>query len=51
MNTVWEANLFFYMWIVSLMFQTVNLLWEIVIQNAGCVFGYFCGEQTNSLRL
>ena len=27
----------------SLLFQTVNFLWKIVVQNACCIFAYFCG--------
>ena len=31
------------MQIFSLLFQTVNFLWKIVVQNACCIFAYFYG--------
>ena len=37
--------------IYSLMCQSVNLLWKIVLQNGGCVFYYFCGGHKNYFLL
>ena len=44
---LWEVNLFFYIYIVSLICQIVNLLWKIAVQNDGCAFAYFCGGHKN----
>ena len=33
------------------MCQSVNLSWKIAVQNAGCVFAYFCGGHRNNVRL
>ena len=47
-SRLWEVNLCFYISIVSLMDQSINLSCNIVIQNAGCVFGYkFVAPITN----
>ena len=35
----------------SLIYQRVNLLRKIAIQNADCVFTYFCGGHKNNFRL
>ena len=32
------------------MCQSVNLSWKIVVQNAGCVFAYFCDGYKDSLQ-
>ena len=34
----------------SLMCQSLNLSWEMAVQNAGCVFAYFCGWHKINLR-
>ena len=46
-----EVNLFFYIYIVSLICEKVNLSWKIAVQNVGCVFAYFCGGHKNNFRL
>ena len=33
------------------MSQNVNLSWKMVVQNAECIFVYFCGEHKNNFRL
>ena len=50
-HCVWELNWVFYVLIVSLIFESVNLSCKIVAQNDGCVFMYYCGGQKNNLRL
>ena len=39
--------LFFYMQVVSLMFQNVNLLRKMAVHNAGCGLAYFSGGHRN----
>ena len=37
-----------FVYVGSLMYQIVNLSWKAVVQNAGCVFVYFCGGHKNN---
>ena len=49
-NTAYgKQNSFLY--VDSLMYQSVNLSWKIVAQGAGCVFVYFSGGHKNNLWL
>ena len=48
---LWEVHLFFYILVVSLIYQSINLSCKITVQNAGCVFAYFCGGHKNNSRL
>ena len=50
-NCLWEANLFLYMKIVSLIYQSINLSWKIVVQNTGYVYAYLCCGPKNISRL
>ena len=37
--------------LVGLMCQNVNLLWKIVVKNAGCALAYFCDWYINNKEL
>ena len=36
-----------FLYVDSLMCQSVNLSWKIVVQNASFIFAYFCGAHKN----
>ena len=46
-----KINLVFYMWILSLICQRINLFRKIEIYNLGYVFAYFCGGYKNTFWL
>ena len=45
---LWEVNSISYMQIFSLMYQNVNLVWNMIVWNVGCVFSHFCGGHKNN---
>ena len=46
-----EVNFFFHIQIISFMSESLNLLWKIAVQKAGCVFAYFCAGHKNNFQL
>ena len=40
-----------FLYLVSLVCQSVNLSWKIAFQNAACILAYFCGGHKNNLCL
>ena len=42
---------FIFLYVDSLMCQSVNLVWKMVVQNANCVFVYFGGGHNSNFQL
>ena len=45
---LWEVNLISYIQVFRWMCQNVNLVWNIVVWDIGCVFSYFYGGHKNN---
>ena len=42
---------FIFLYLDSLICQSVNVSWKIAVQNASCVFAYFCDGHKNNVWL
>ena len=42
---------FIYLYLESSICQSVNLSWKVAVQDAGCVFAYFCDGHKNNCWL